>query len=48
MCRALEESKERREKLREAHNADKVELRKIKQEVRELKAALESANLTKQ
>ncbi|KAK3916232.1 E3 ubiquitin-protein ligase TRAIP [Frankliniella fusca] len=46
--KALEESKERREQLREAHNADKCEMRKLNQEVRELKMKLEMANTAKE
>lgn len=45
--RALEESKERREQLKLAHNEDKNELRKLKQEIRGLKEALETANMAK-
>ena len=46
--RALEEAKERREQMREAHNADKAELRKVKQCVQEFKQALENADAAKQ
>ncbi|KAJ1530652.1 hypothetical protein ONE63_005524 [Megalurothrips usitatus] len=46
--KAVEEGKEKREQLKEAHNADKLELRKLRQEVKELKVALENAETARQ
>lgn len=44
--KALEETKERREQLKELHNADKCTMRKLNQEVKELRIKLEMATST--
>ena len=46
--RALEEAKDRREQIKAAHSIDKTELKKMKQEIRELRHALENADSSKQ